>query len=54
MTSKRGGRTHGSTVGAINAQKTLVAEALEKCAIEIASLKYTAVENSRRRGNGKK
>jgi hypothetical protein len=33
LTSKRGGRPNGSTVGAINAQKLLVLEALDECAI---------------------
>jgi hypothetical protein len=54
MTSKVGGRPCGITVGANNAQTTLVAEALDKCAIEIASIKYTAAEKAHRRGNGKK
>jgi CO dehydrogenase nickel-insertion accessory protein CooC1 len=53
LTSKRGGRPNGSTVGAINAQKLLVVDALDECAIEIASLKCTAVEKSHRLGNGK-
>jgi hypothetical protein len=51
LTSKRGrGRPQGSTLGAINARKTFVAEALDKYAVEIASLKYTAAANSDRLG----
>jgi hypothetical protein len=53
LTSKRGGRPNGSTVGAINAQKLLVADALDECAIEITSLKCTADEKSHRFGNDK-
>jgi hypothetical protein len=53
LTSKRGGRPNGSTVGAINAHKLRVAEALDECAIEIASLKCTAAEKSQGRGDGK-
>jgi hypothetical protein len=53
LTSKRGGRPNGSTVGAINVHKLLVADALAECAIEIASLKCTAAEKSHRLGNGK-
>jgi hypothetical protein len=52
LTSKRGGRPNGSTVGAINAQKTLVPDALDECAIEIA-LKCTTAEKSHRLGNDK-
>jgi hypothetical protein len=53
LTSKRGGRPNGSTVGAINAHKLSVADALDEYAIEIASLKCTASEKSHRLGNGK-
>jgi hypothetical protein len=53
LISKRGGCPNGSIVGAINAPKLLVAEALDECAIEIASLKYTAAEKSQGRGDGK-
>jgi hypothetical protein len=40
--------------GKIDAHKTLVAEALDECAIEIASLKYMTTEKSHRLGNHKK
>jgi hypothetical protein len=50
LTSKRGDRPLGSTVGPLNTQKTLVAEALKNCAIEIASLKCTAAEKSAKLG----
>jgi hypothetical protein len=53
LTSKRGGRPNRSTVGAINAQTVLMADALDECAIEIVSLKCTAAEKSHRLGNGK-
>jgi hypothetical protein len=53
LTSKRGGRPNGNKVGAINAQKLLMLEALYECAIEIASLKLTAAEKSQGRGDGK-
>jgi hypothetical protein len=46
---KKGG-PQGSTLGAINARKTLITEALGKCAVEITSLKYTAALNSDRLG----
>jgi hypothetical protein len=42
----RGGHPQGSTLDAINARKTLLAEALDKCAVEIFRLKYTAAANS--------
>jgi hypothetical protein len=47
---KGGGLPQGSILGASNARKTLVADALDECAIEIASLKYTAASNSDRLG----
>jgi hypothetical protein len=50
LTSRRGGHPQGSTVGAINAQKALVSEALDECAIEIASLRCTAADQARRLG----
>jgi hypothetical protein len=53
LTSKRGGHPKGSTVGAINAHKLLVAETLDECAIEIYSIKCTTVEKSHTLGNGK-
>jgi hypothetical protein len=43
-----------STIGAIDAQKTFMADALDECVIEIASLKYMATENSHRLANGEK
>jgi hypothetical protein len=42
LTSRRGGRTQVITVGVINAHKALLPEALDECALEIASLKWTA------------
>jgi hypothetical protein len=50
LTSRIGGHPQGSTVGTINAQKALVSEALDECAIEIASLKCTAVDQAHRLG----
>jgi hypothetical protein len=50
LTSRRGGRPQGSTVGAINAHKALVSEALDECAIEISSLKCTAADQVHRLG----
>jgi hypothetical protein len=49
VTSKGGG-VQGSTFVGINKRKTLLAEALDECAVEIASLKYTAAVNSDRPG----
>jgi hypothetical protein len=42
-----------TTVGAINAHNTLVADALDECAIEIPSLKCNTEEKSHILGNGK-
>jgi hypothetical protein len=50
LTSKRGGRPQGSTLGEINARKILVVEVLCEGSVEIASLKYTAAANSDRLG----
>jgi hypothetical protein len=46
LTSIRGGRPQGSTDGVINAQKALVSEALDECAIEIAILKCTTEDQA--------
>jgi hypothetical protein len=46
LTSRRGGHPQGSTVSAINAQKALLSEALDECAIDIASLKCTAADQA--------
>jgi hypothetical protein len=51
-TSKRGGRPTGSTHGAIEDRKKLVADAVEECAIEIASLKVLAMHHILKRNNG--
>jgi hypothetical protein len=50
LTSRIGGRPQGSTDGVINAQKALVSEALDECAIDIASLKCTAADQAHRLG----
>jgi hypothetical protein len=51
LTSRRGGRPQGSTIGSTNAQNALVSEALDECAIDISSLKCTATDQAHILGN---
>jgi hypothetical protein len=44
----------GSIFGTIDAEKTLMSEALGECMIEIISLRYMTAEKSHQLGNGKK
>jgi hypothetical protein len=46
LASRRGGHLQGSTVGAINTQKSLLSEALDECSIQIFSLKCTAADQA--------
>jgi hypothetical protein len=51
-TSKRGGRPTCSTHGAIEGRTKLVADAVDECAIDIASLKALAMHHTLKRNNG--
>jgi hypothetical protein len=51
-TSKRGGRPTGSTHGAIEGRNKLVADAVDECAIKIASLKALAMHHILKRNDG--
>jgi hypothetical protein len=50
-TSKRGGRPKVSTHGAMEGRKKLVADAVDECAIEIASLKALAMHHMLKHNN---
>jgi hypothetical protein len=51
-TLKKGGRPTGSTHGAIEGRKKLVADAVDECAIEIASLKALSMHHTLKRNDG--
>jgi hypothetical protein len=53
-TSKIGGRPTGITKTSIGRRKTLVADAVDECAIEIASLKTKSFHKIHKLGNGTK
>jgi hypothetical protein len=49
-TSKRGGRPAGSTKNVIEGRKSLVANAMDECAIQIANVKSMALHKTNKRG----
>jgi hypothetical protein len=51
-TSNRGGIPTGSTHGAIEGRKILVADAVDECAIKIASLKVLSMHHTLKRNDG--